>query len=184
MLRSGVTEAEMGASVSRVSFEETEKLMPSSRFVVVVGIDFSEQSDRALKRAFELAFDQRATEIHAVHVAQSFESGVELELPAIGLGRVSLAEAREQLKAYVEQRLTDFVERADPRRAQAIERVVAHVRLDAPAEQIAELARELEAELVIVGTHGRKGLSRMVMGSVAEAVVRRAPCSVLVVREG
>jgi nucleotide-binding universal stress UspA family protein len=47
---------------------------------------------------------------------------------------------------------------------------------------IAKLAGELPAELVVVGTHGRTGLRRLVLGSVAEAVVRTAPSSVLVVR--
>jgi hypothetical protein len=60
--------------------------------------------------------------------------------------------------------------------------IVTHVRLDAPAEEIAQLAADLEADLVVVGTHGRRGLSRMLMGSVAEGVVRLSPCTVLVVR--
>lgn len=47
---------------------------------------------------------------------------------------------------------------------------------------ILELAKEIEADLIVVGSHGRTGLSRMLMGSVAEAVVRYAPCSVEVVR--
>ena len=52
----------------------------------------------------------------------------------------------------------------------------------APATAILETARTLPAELVVVGTIGRTGLSRLALGSVAEAVVRRAPCSTLVIR--
>jgi nucleotide-binding universal stress UspA family protein len=160
--------------------------MPSSlRFVMVVGVDFSDQSDLALRRAFELGLDQGVAEIHAVHVVRSFESGVQLEAPTnLGLTTVSLAEAGEHLKEHLEQRMAEFAQTVDrPERTQAIDRVVSHIRLDAPAQQIAQLAADLEADLVVVGTHGRRGLSRMVMGSVAEGVVRLAPCPVFVVRE-
>jgi nucleotide-binding universal stress UspA family protein len=50
------------------------------------------------------------------------------------------------------------------------------------ASEIVQAARELPAELVVVGTRGRTGLSRLTLGSVAEAVLSSAPCSVLVVR--
>ena len=53
---------------------------------------------------------------------------------------------------------------------------------DAPGDAIVAAARTLPAELVVVGTIGRTGLSRLALGSVAEAVVRSAPCSVLVMR--
>lgn len=56
------------------------------------------------------------------------------------------------------------------------------VRTGPPAEAILEVARELSAELIVVATHGRSGLRRLTLGSVAEAVVRRATCSVMVVR--
>ena len=48
-----------------------------------------------------------------------------------------------------------------------------------PAEKIVEFAKQVEADLVIMGTHGRTGLERVLLGSVAEGVVRAAPCSVL-----
>jgi len=50
-----------------------------------------------------------------------------------------------------------------------------------PAAAIVAVAERTEAELIIVGTHGRKGLARLVVGSVASSVARRASCSVLVV---
>ena len=59
---------------------------------------------------------------------------------------------------------------------------MAYLRFDAIAEEIAQLAADLEADLVVVGTHGRRGLSRLLLGSTAEATVRLAPCPVLVVR--
>jgi nucleotide-binding universal stress UspA family protein len=52
-----------------------------------------------------------------------------------------------------------------------------------PAEEIVRLAGELKCDLIVLGTHGRSGLPRMVLGSVAEQVVRKAPCPVLTVKE-
>ena len=51
-----------------------------------------------------------------------------------------------------------------------------------PAGEIVRIAAEEGAEMIVLGTHGRSGMTRMLMGSVAEAVVRRAPCPVLVYR--
>jgi nucleotide-binding universal stress UspA family protein len=52
-----------------------------------------------------------------------------------------------------------------------------------PATVLVETAQETEADLMVMGTHGRSGLTRLVMGSVAEDVLRRAPCPVMTVRE-
>lgn len=51
-----------------------------------------------------------------------------------------------------------------------------------PAEEIVRLAEKREAEMIVMGTHGRTGLGRLLMGSVAEAVVRRAKCPVLTLK--
>jgi hypothetical protein len=60
--------------------------------------------------------------------------------------------------------------------------VVTHIRVGPAADEIAQLCADLEADLLVVGTHGRRGVSRMTLGSVAEGVVRLAPCPVFVVR--
>ena len=52
-----------------------------------------------------------------------------------------------------------------------------------PAGEIVRIAAEEGAEMIVLGTHGRTGMTRLLMGSVAEAIVRRAPCPVLVYRE-
>jgi nucleotide-binding universal stress UspA family protein len=52
-----------------------------------------------------------------------------------------------------------------------------------PAAEIVRIATDEQAEMIVLGTHGRTGLSRLLMGSVAEAIVRRAPCPVLIYRE-
>jgi nucleotide-binding universal stress UspA family protein len=51
-----------------------------------------------------------------------------------------------------------------------------------PADQILAAAREWEADAIVIGTHGRSGVSRLMLGSTAESVVRHAPCPVLVVK--
>ena len=61
-------------------------------------------------------------------------------------------------------------------------RGIGHVRVGAIAEEIAALATEVRADLLVVGTHGRRGVRRLLMGSVAERAVRIAPCPVLIVR--
>ncbi|HET9620815.1 MAG TPA: universal stress protein [Kofleriaceae bacterium] len=57
-----------------------------------------------------------------------------------------------------------------------------HARIGKPADEILQLAREIGADLILVGTHGRTGLAQLVLGSVAERVVREAECPVLVAR--
>jgi nucleotide-binding universal stress UspA family protein len=52
-----------------------------------------------------------------------------------------------------------------------------------PAEAIVDCAKEVGADFIVMGTHGRTGLARVLMGSVAEAVVRQAPCPVVTVKE-
>jgi nucleotide-binding universal stress UspA family protein len=51
-----------------------------------------------------------------------------------------------------------------------------------PARGVVELAHELDADLVVVGSHGRRGVRRWILGSVAEVAARHAPCSTLIVR--
>ena len=52
-----------------------------------------------------------------------------------------------------------------------------------PAAEIVRIAEEEKPEMIVMGTHGRTGLTRLLMGSVAEAIVRRSPCPVLTYRE-
>ena len=61
-------------------------------------------------------------------------------------------------------------------------KVAAEIRTGAPVEAITSVARQTKVDLIVIGTHGRTGLKRVLLGSVAERVVRHAPCPVLVVR--
>ncbi|HVJ15624.1 MAG TPA: universal stress protein [Polyangiaceae bacterium] len=153
------------------------------RIAIVVGVDFSKTGDLAMDHALELALDRGDTDLHLVNVVRTYGAGVQLELPGSpGFSSMSLGDAAEQLRLYAQQRLDRYqAERGRSDKAASL-RIVTHVRLDAPAEEITQLAADLQADLVVVGTHGRRGLSRVLMGSVAEGVVRLAPCTVLVVR--
>ena len=153
-------------------------------YVVVVGVDYSPASDLALQRAFELASVQQHAEVHVVNVVRLYGAQALMDGPddPRGFVSVSLADATAQIGRYVDQRWQAFrAEHGEPRPGGS-GRVLSHLRLEAPAEEIAQLAADLEADIVVVGTHGRTGIARMLLGSIAEAVVRLAPCPVLVVR--
>ncbi len=146
---------------------------------IVVGIDFSELSLRALDQAFSMAALRPGSQIHLVVAVADADS----ELVPSADRRASLIEitdhVRDRLAAHGTNALQAF-RAAEP--AAAPFPLVAHVRVGPSADQLAALAGEIQADLVIVGTHGRRGLQRAMTGSVAERVVRIAPCPVLVVR--
>lgn len=148
-------------------------------FRIVVGIDFSALSLRALEHAFEGASARLTAEVHVVAVVEDLRS----ELIDAQDRRGSLVDAtdhvRERLAAHGTDALLAFHARRPASRQFP---VIAHLRVGPSAEQIIGLAGEIGADLIIVGTHGRRGVMRMVMGSVAERTVRLAPCAVLVVR--
>jgi nucleotide-binding universal stress UspA family protein len=152
--------------------------MATYSYIVVVGVDYSETSDLAFDRAVELCRLQPHAALHVVNVAPMVLAAADIEH--------ALSQDRGQREQDVEARLLGYIEQkvqALLAREQALpERIRGHVRWEVPGEEIAQLAADLEADLVVVGTHGRRGLSRMLMGSVAEIVVRLAPCPVLVVR--
>lgn len=147
-------------------------------YLIVVGIDYSPASDLALERAFELAVAQPRAEVHVVNVVRLYGAQAVVDGPGepAGFASVTLADATALVGRYVEQRRQAFHASLDSLRIRA------HLRLEAPAHEIAQIAADLEADLVVVGTHGRRGIARLLLGSVAEAVVRLAPCPVLVVR--
>jgi len=150
-------------------------------YIIVVGVDYSEVSDLALMRAFELASLQPNAELHAVSVIRTQGLSAFLEGSA-GLSVVSIDEAFERVRSHVEQKVGEFAAQQADKGGRFCDRVVTHLRLESPAVEIAQLASDLEADLVVVGTHGYRGIQRLLLGSVAEATVRLSPTPVLVVR--
>ena len=87
--------------------------------------------------------------------------------------------ADDVARAWVKAALDDLVEQA---RAGGLE-ARACLRRGLPYQEIVALARDERADLIVIGAHGRAGMSRMLLGSVTDRVVRLAPCPVLTVRE-
>jgi len=143
------------------------------RSVILVAIDFSETSLRALKVSREIANNQRGAELHLAHVLAPIR------------GRLGFVQAsNDTLEAMVAiERASEELEKLCAEAESGIEaRVLGHVRVGEPAREIVQLASDIAADLVVVGTHGRTGIERALIGSVAEEVVRRAPSPVLTVK--
>jgi nucleotide-binding universal stress UspA family protein len=160
--------------------------MKTQAYSIVVGVDFSEQADQALSTAFALAMQQQDAEVHVVSIVPGPNMDPNYRVPDYALAKDQgdgLEGASERLRAHVQTRFDAF-DAALPKRPQdGTLRVVSHARVDSPALGIVQLASDLDADLIVVGTHGRHGISRALLGSVAESTVRNAHCPVLVVRQ-
>ena len=140
---------------------------------VLVATDFSPASAMAVTYAIDLATSTGAS-VHLLHVVEgwllteTYLQALHIELP--GLRERVINEADSTLRtlaaAMAGRRVATFTT----------------VREGRPLEVIVEVARSSRADLIIVGTHGRSGVAHAVIGSVAERVVRSAPCPVLTVR--
>lgn len=135
---------------------------PVKAYKVVVGYDFSAQADQALEQAIS-SLKGRPAELHVIFAVTDRSSTKER----------SLEELQEELSFIVRKGIED---------TDGDVTVYAHARLEPPAKAIIKLANEIDADSIFVGTHNRKGLSRLVLGSVAEQVLRHASCSVTVVK--
>jgi universal stress protein A len=141
---------------------------------ICCGIDFSEPSRIAMLQAAELARDSggELLLVHAYAKAHATLLATDLIAPAD-------AEAMEQLVQELERKLGGWRDEAARIRGGPVD---ARVVIGDPASELLALARAEQADLVVVSTHGRTGIARAVLGSVAERVVREAHCSVLVAR--
>src|SRR5688572_4858445 len=122
---------------------------PRKPFVIVVATDYSETGELAFDQAMALAAGQPGTELHVLHVLPYELPALapELELKAPGSPVPAIDDAAQQLITHVAKRVGDFMA---ARRAQpdTMFRTVPHLRLDTPAFEIAQLATDLEADLV------------------------------------
>jgi universal stress protein A len=139
---------------------------------ILVPIDFSDCSKKALQYAFALGQQQNAT-LTLLYVVPPFSYGGGGEYGPIDYTSLEAdmrSSAKNELAALSRKELGDKV---------GAENVV---RFGAPTMGIVDLAKSLPADMIVISTHGRTGLKHVLMGSVAEYVVRHAPCPVLVVR--
>jgi nucleotide-binding universal stress UspA family protein len=137
---------------------------------VVVAVDASSGAARVVAMAARLSRSLPGAALHVVHVFRTHR----LDRPHLGPSipdADALAEAREHLEAQ-----------ARAARAQCSNTVSTHLLSGDPTSEILRVSSELGAQLLVVGTHDYVGLERALLGSTAETVVRKASCSVLVVR--
>jgi len=148
--------------------------MSSTASQVVVGFRSHHSANAALFRAIALA--HRAP-FHVLH----FVCVIEPHMPVAAVptkGPIDYAYAER-----VQQALTQAIEQAlQGANVVAPIHFFVHARIGKPGDEILELAREVGADLIIVGSKGATGLERMVLGSVSEHVVREAGCTVEVAR--
>jgi nucleotide-binding universal stress UspA family protein len=141
---------------------------------ILVATDFGEASDVALEYGRALARNFSAT-LHVLHVADDLFTRV------AGEGYVSvLPELQKDLESSATQRLDELLVDNDANPLPVVKIVRTS---NAPAAAIVEYAADTHIDLIVLGTHGRSGVAHLLMGSVAERVVRTAPCPVLTVRE-
>ncbi len=140
---------------------------------IVVGVDFSEQSEAAAVEALGIA--QRAgAKLVLVHVGDPPPEG----MAALAAAAAEWERALRQQATEDQLRLETLVTKLSTGGVEVDHRVVdGH-----PDDGVCEAAKELGAELVVTGSHGRSGLTRFLLGSVAERIVRQAETNVLVAR--
>jgi nucleotide-binding universal stress UspA family protein len=136
---------------------------------IIVPTDFSEHSQQAIQYARELAQTFGATLV-LLHVVELPPSPIE-GLPPSQLGGTLLEDLEQQATSNLAQVLAKEAE------VTVVRRVVVGI----PYRRIVEVAADEKVDLIVMATHGRTGFSHLFMGSVAEKVVRAAPCPVLTI---
>jgi nucleotide-binding universal stress UspA family protein len=151
--------------------------MTQPKYRIIAALDFSELGDRALEEALRLCRSHEHAELHVIAVG--WLEGQKIRLP----GPKGLLLLPPDAEAVMGEHVRAIVSRVGQAgHPIALERIALYATDGAPAERICALAAGIEADLVVLGTHGRAGLEHWILGSVAEEVVRRASCGVLVVR--
>lgn len=135
---------------------------------ILCAFEFDENSTAALLLASALAKESNAT-LYILHIARVPTEDMDVPLPFDADPRWK-KEARAKLAVIVHDTLKDEVQ------------YVIDVRTGVPDIDIVRAAHELAVDLMVIATHGRTGFKHFVLGSVAESVIREAPCPVLVTR--
>jgi len=163
----------------KTKIEELSDLMdtsPDTKRTILLPTDFSEHSALASNYAISLAKEYKA-DLIVLHVIEtiaevSFMSSVDLP----GCGSTSIY--YNGLMKDAQSRVKNICDKASEHGTKAIDRII----YGNPRYEILEVAEAESVDLIVMGTHGRKGFSRFISGSVAETVVRHAQCSVLSVK--
>lgn len=134
---------------------------------ILVPVDFSENSKKILEAAGYFS-DMCDAELHVVFVVQSFDDYSGFFVP-----HMPVAKFEEEMMQAAEQKMEKFLEDQKD--------VAAKILIGDVAEEIIRHAEESGMDMIIMGTHGYKGLEKVMFGSVAEKVVRSSPCPVLTI---
>ena len=143
-------------------------MLPKS---ILVPTDLSEHAEEALDYACELAAKLDAT-VHLVNV---------IGIPALGLPELGVAVTSTVIDSLIADN-QKAIDKLAERKAGVARIGEVLLRTGDARDVINQTALEVGADLIVMGTHGRRGVSRALLGSVAETVVRSAPCPVLTVR--
>jgi universal stress protein A len=141
---------------------------------ILVPTDFSETADTALKYAKDLATKIGAS-LHLVHV---YKDPYAIAACAPEVPTTVPAEVRERALEEVRERLLERLDAAEEQQFRGTHGVVRGL----TAPQIVDYAANQDIDLIVIGTHGRRGVAHLLLGSVAEHVIRTAGCPVLTVR--
>ena len=135
---------------------------------IVVPFDFSKHSVAAVKLAESMIGNQR--QLHIVHVIPDLSAST---YPGIIEGPFDDDVRKRDAETKMTEELCDVVTDA----------VSLQVRVGDPGSTIIAFANEIEADLIVMPSHGRTGIPRLLLGSVAERVIRLAECPVLIMRQ-
>ena len=138
---------------------------------ILVPTDFSKSGRAALKYAVTLA-DEFGSAVHLLHVVEPMP-------PGVLMSRIPVEELRDGMKKNAEEQMAEvrgiWSEYNFP--------VTEVIKEGIPFVEIIKFAKDNDVDLIIMGTHGRGAIQHALMGSVAEKIVRKAPCPVLTVRD-
>ena len=143
---------------------------------ILTPIDFSDNASTIVKAATYIAGTFKA-ELHLVFVVQNFEDYSGFFVPPVNLPNLEeelFASAQQQMETYVEENKAMFA-------AAGVVHVTGKVLSGDVAEEILTYAAKKKVQLIIMGTHGYKGLERIMFGSVADKVVKTACCPVMTI---
>ena len=151
-----------------------EKIMDVKK--VITPIDFSDNSKLIAESEAYLAGKFGAS-LHLVFIVQNFEDYSGFFVP-----QMSMPNLEQDLIEGAEERMSSFCAEQEAFFKHAgVTEITHHVFLGDVAEQIVEFAAKNNGDLIVMGTHGYKGLEKIMFGSVADKVVRSAPCPVMTI---
>lgn len=143
---------------------------------VLVATDFSPASETALVYGRALARTFNGT-LHVLHVVDNLAA--RLSYADASVAGVAPPELQGQLERDARERMETFVAETDRRELRAVTMLRVS---NSIATAISEYAREASVDVIVIGATGRGAINRMLTGSVADKIIRQAPCPVLVVR--